>query len=547
MVFGSLVRTGFLELDDPLYITQNPLVTGGLGWAGVKAAFSSFHAGYWIPVTWTVLAAEYSAFGPSPSGYHAVSIALHAANTLLVYAFLARATGKRSGAAAAALLFAVHPLAVEPVAWACSQKDLLFTVFFLSGMTAYLAYGAKPSAGRYGAVTVLFALSLAAKPMAVTFPAALLLLDHWPLGRLSRRSLGRLLVEKIPWIVMAAAVSVATVFAHRAFGALPAGPGLGERLVNAIFSAGWYAVSTVLPYRLAVFYPYPAAGIAWYKPALAGGCLIATALVFFRMKTKPFLAVGLLFFLVTLLPASGILQAGAQAMADRFAYLPRLGLILILVYGGSLALARLRITQAQAAVFVAVAIAGYGVLCKIQTGFWQDRITLYTHALSVTQDNYIAENRLGRAFQEKGDLDAAIARYRKAAAIAPSYAAARNNIAGIYMARGMFGEAQGELSDFIRKYPEKAGPEIYNNLGAAAGNGGDAESAVRWFQKAAEAYPDNFSVHVNLGNAYFMNHEMEKAKAEYEKARAIEPDNLMIKKRLDVFTGKGFRKGQSPY
>jgi protein O-mannosyl-transferase len=339
-VFGAVRHFDFVTWDDPPYVTENPIVRAGLTWSGVVWAFTTAHGPYWHPLTWLSHMLDVQLYGLHAGGHHLTNLVLHVSNSVLLLLLLRRMTGALWKSAAVAALFAVHPLHVESVAWVAERKDVLSTLFWILTMWAYLTYARRPGAGRYAAVLLVFALALMAKPMVVTLPLILLLLDVWPLGRVSL-SWHRLVLEKTPMFALSAAAGVATIVVQQRVGALAAitsvTPGL--RVANALVSYGNYLAKTLWPARLAALYPYPQSLPAWPWLLTCGFGLAAISVAAVRLAPRrPYLMMGWFWYLLTLLPVIGLVQVGPQAMVDRFTYVPLVGVFVIVVWGASDAL-----------------------------------------------------------------------------------------------------------------------------------------------------------------------------------------------------------------
>jgi protein O-mannosyl-transferase len=402
-VFGRATGGGFLSLDDGIYVTGNPEVRAGLTAGGVRFAFTSFRGGPWHPLTWLSHMLDVELFGLDPAGHHATNVALHAATTAVLFLALAALTGAPWTSALAAALFGLHPLRAESVAWVAERKDVLAGLFFALALWAYAGYARRGGALRMAGVAVAMALGLMAKPSIVTLPFVLLLLDVWPLGRLDLfarpppwRQLGGLVAEKLPLFLLAAAASVLSVVSQGAGGGVASAEEapLAARLLNAVLAYGTYLRKTLWPSDLAVFYPYPRT-FPWLSLAVAALLLGGvSALALAQLRRRPWLAVGWLWFLGVMVPMVGLVQVGGQALADRYSYLPSIGLCLIAAFGlGELAG---RGPRARAAVVSAslLALAAGAALTWRQVGFWRDNATLYRHAYEVTDDNFLAATNL---------------------------------------------------------------------------------------------------------------------------------------------------------
>ena len=447
--FGGALSCGFVWFDDHGYVTENPAVTAGLTKAGLRWAWTTTHMYNWHPLTWLAHMGDAELYGLNPAGHHFSSLLLHAANAILLFFFLRRATGRAAPALAAAALWAVHPLRAESVVWISERKDVLAAFF---GLLALLAYGRR-AAGTAGVnapgcrkpcicwTALFFALSLLAKPAWVTLPCLLLLLDAWPLGRWPRTPAWKLVLEKTPLWLLAAGSCATTLAAQSAggavksFAALPA----GARLANAATAAVQYLRALVWPTDLAVYYPFPAGGAS--AAAVAGAAVLLlglTALAVAAARRAPWGLVGWLWFLGALVPMIGLVQVGGQAWADRYSYLPHIGLALALAGGWVGTPLRGVRSNGQTdaserrpylSILVGLLVAALVWLARAQTAVWRDTETLFRHALAVTRDNWLIHFNLANRYQLDGRRAEACAEYRAALAIAPNYAPAMNNLA----------------------------------------------------------------------------------------------------------------------
>lgn len=532
-LFGPVLDNGFISFDDPLYVSGNPHINGFTG-ENIAFAFGRFQAGYWIPVTWLSYMADFALWGEGPRGFHFTNILLHAINSLLLFLVFFRLTKSSWRSFLVAALFAVHPLNVESVAWISERKGLLAAFFSFASLLAYEAYYRKPDVLRYLAVFLTAALAMMAKPVAVMLPVLFLILDYWPLGRFSgpdfRASVGRLALEKTPVFALSLIFGIITVLAHRAFGALQSDLSFSIRVQNAVISYALYLKKMVWPFDLAVFYPHPAGGISMITAASCALLLVAATLFFLQLSARrPQVFAGWLWYLLAIFPAIGLAQAGGQAMADRFAYAPLIGIFFAISFslpGASTGLKRL-IVVACAGVVIFFAAAAVR-----QAGYWENPESLFGHAVAVTKDNYYAENRLGLALADKGEAHEATAHFEKAAALKPGYAAARNNLAGAYMANGEFDRAADELKALLKLNPKGATPEIYNNLGAATASNGDFSEAAGWFAKAAKLSPRDVRIRYNLANSLFLASRIPEAERELKAVLALDPTNEKARQRL---------------
>ncbi len=498
----------FITFDDNMYVAENRQVLAGISWPGIKWSFTSLDAGNWHPLTWLSHMLDSQLYGSWAGGHHVTNVAFHLANTLLLFLFLARVTQALWPSALVAALFALHPLHVESVAWVSERKDVLSTFFWLATLWAYGRYVAAPSVRRYLSVVLLFALGLMAKPMVVTLPFVLLLLDYWPLGRVEaglaavpgligenipnpgppKQVYWRLILEKIPLFVLAILSCLITLAAQRAGGSVMSlvhWP-LGPRLANALVAYIKYGVKLFWPPPMAMFYPL--APVPWWQ-ALAAGLilLIVSVLLLARARRYPYLAVGWLWYLGTLVPVIGLVQVGGQALADRYMYIPSIGMFIIVAWG------IFAVTKHWRHQKVVLALGSAVVLCAcfwatwIQVGYWRNSETLFTHTIQVTGPNYMAYHHLGTDLVNRGKLGQAIALYKQTLAIAPSYAPAYNNLGCVYARQGRFEEAVPYFKEAIRLSPYAL--SFYRNLAQAFLDQGKKSAAgavqeqVRWLKK----------------------------------------------------------------
>ncbi len=451
-VFAPTVHHGFFSFDDDLYVAGNRQVARGLTWPGAWWAFTSVgYASNWHPLAWLSHMADVQFLGMEPGRHHLVNVLLHAAAALLLFLLLRGLTGACWAPLLAAALFAVHPLRVESVAWIAERKDVLLGLCFMMTLLGYLRYLRKPGAGRFMAVVGLYALALLAKPMGVTLPLILLLLDAWPLGRLvaGDPALRRRVVwEKVPLLLLAAGSAVMTVLAQRRGGMVTSLERFtpGQRASNALVAAASYLGKTLWPSRLAVFYPHPEGSLPAGRVLGALALLVLLSGAALAARRRPYLRTGWLWFLVALLPVIGIVQVGVQAMADRYTYLPGIGLALAIAWGlGDLARLgpgrRLPVAAAAAVLVLALAVAA-----RLQTDLWRDDALLFRRALQVTRGNWVAEYNLGAVLAARGATEEAVAHYLNALTMRPASAAAHNNLANLLLQRG---EAAGALTHYL--------------------------------------------------------------------------------------------------
>lgn len=501
-LYATSLHNQFVNYDDPSYVLENPHVNTGLSVANVKWAFTGTASDNWHPLTWLSHMFDVTAFGLKPTGHHLDSIAWHALNAVLLFLLLRAATGYFLRSFAVAALFAVCPLNVESVAWVAERKSLICTTFLLLALFAYGAYVKQPSVARYLALMALFALGLMAKPMVITLPFALLLVDYWPLNRPAPAdgskgtSVAKLLLEKIPLLALSAASAAITIYAQRAGGAtrgfgtpIP----MSQRLANAIVSYATYLWKAVWPARLAVFYPHPEGALPIWKVAVAALVLIVISLAVWHWRERRYLVAGWLWFLGTLVPVLGIVQVGRQAMADRYAYIPFLGLFVMVVWLAADSLAPRRTPSAQwiLAAAASVAIIAYGCVSFVQIGYWQTSDSLFTHAIEVTGRNGVAEENLGVAMLQVGRPDLAFDHLKAAADDMPDFSTAHYDYGTVLQQAGRADKALHEYAlalQFTGDAEEAA--RIHNNVGSIMLQRNSIDDALREYNTALQLDPN---------------------------------------------------------
>jgi Flp pilus assembly protein TadD len=525
LTYSRVLHFDFVTFDDPEYVTANPHVQAGLSLAGVAWAFGSAAAGSWFPLTWLSHMLDCELFGLASGWHHFTNVWIHALSTLLWFAMLKRITGARWKSALVAFLFGLHPLHVESVAWVCERKDVLSALFWVLTLWAYAGYVGRPGRGRYVLTLFLFCLGLMAKPMLVSLPIVLLLLDRWPFRR------GVQILEKLPFFAASAAVSVVTYLVHRSAGALASFEvvPVTARFENALISYAVYILKMVWPVNLAVFYPYSQGSLV--APAVIAGIAIVTVtiLVIRVLPRWPYLAVGWLWYLVTLLPVIGLVQAGAQARADRFTYIPMIGVSIALVWGASEALeAWPHIRLALAAAVCSVCL----VLTWLQVGYWRDSISLYQHAIDVTSDNYVARFNLASVLEARGNSAEAVAQLRETVRIRPYFATAHAELGQLLAGQGQPEEALGELQAAVRLKPDSA--DAHFRLGSVLGTLGRAGDAAEEFSQAIRLQPENADAHYNLGIALAQGDKLPEAAREFSATVGLRPDDVDARFNLGI-------------
>jgi len=483
LLFARTGRFSFVVYDDDQYLTGNPRVQSGLSAEGVAWAFTTTHAANWHPLTWLSHMLDVELFGMDPGAHHRVNVAFHAANTLLLFLVLLRMTAAPGRSAFVAALFAVHPLHVESVAWVAERKDLLCAFFWFLALGAYARYAARPVLKRYLPVLLLFALALLSKPMAVTLPFVFLLLDFWPLGRASSPAgILRLLPEKIPLFVLTAASCAVTLVAQQQGGALAPLRALapGVRLAHALVAYAAYLGKTLWPASLAVFYPHP--GIAPPAWKVAGAILLLaalSALAVWRRDRSPWILTGWLWFLGTLVPVIGLVQVGEQAIADRYTYLPLVGIFLALAWELPEIARRCNLPGRALQAGAVLVLLPLAVASWVQTGYWKNGETLFEHTLRASPENWLAEVTLGAFREEEGKIDEAIAHYRNGLRLKPDFPFGHNNLGAILMRRGQVEEAIPHFREAVRILPDYLEAQ-YNLANALSRTGRHDEARIHF-------------------------------------------------------------------
>ncbi len=566
LIYGQVASHEFVTLDDPQYVHADPRISNGLTLPGLKFALTGPHASNWHPLTSLSHMLDSELFGAeiNDAGKHLlVNVALHAVNAVLLFLVLARMTGAFWASALVAALFAVHPLRVESVAWLSERKDVLSGLFWIFTLLAYDKYTRDPRAGRYILVACGLALGLLAKPMVVTLPLVLLLLDVWPLRRLrfqnasktdrvktgkpasstqrGTHSLRRLILEKVPLLVLAAASCAATVMAQADGGAIGSMAGLSFtwRLANTSLAYLTYVEKTIWPADLACFYPHPGfvgetgSAIPFGSVVFATTLLlVATSCVVFLFRRAPYLCLGWLWFLGTLVPVIGLVQVGEQALADRYTYLPAVGLYVAAAWGVRDVVARWPRVMGAVRVFIVAVLVVYATVAWRQAGTWKNSETLFRHALSVTQNNYLAHDGLGLALSDRGERSQAAAHHASALRINPLMPEANFNLGAIYLAQGSLAKARQLFERGLRARPGDT--EARDSLAVVYARQKAFSLAVSEHQKVTRLKPDNPKFQYNFGLTLSTMGELDKAASRFERALSLEPDNAATHYSLGI-------------
>ncbi|HEX8943118.1 MAG TPA: tetratricopeptide repeat protein [Gemmatimonadaceae bacterium] len=532
--YAGVWRNGFVSWDDPSYVSENAHVLGGLTWRGVAWAFTNTQGANWHPVTWLSHMLDVQLFGLDPGMHHAVSLLLHILNTVLLFGVLHRMTGALGRSAFVAALFAVHPLHVESVAWAAERKDVLSTLFWMLTMAAYVAYVERPQRRRYLLLLVVFALGLMAKPMLVTLPFVLLLLDLWPLARYERTTWYVLAREKIPLIGLALALSAVTFLAQQHAGAVQqlAGVPVGLRIANALVSYVRYIGKASWPAGLAALYPFPESLEGWKVLGAVIVLAAASVLAVAARRRRPYVTVGWLWYLGTLVPVIGFVQVGYQAMADRYTYIPMIGLFIVVAWGANELLAAWPARRIILASVASATLLASVALTYAQVQVWHDGVSLWQHTVAVTRKNFIAQTNLGYELAQRGRFDEAAAEYREALRISPNYILARQNLGLALASQGKYSEAIDAYQTALRLQPANA--VLRADFGLALANAQRDSDAIAQYQEALKLQPDLALAHVRLGNALVRQGNVSDAVAHYEQALRVEPSSAEAHNNLGV-------------
>jgi protein O-mannosyl-transferase len=541
VIYNSVNQNGFVNYDDDVYITANRHVQAGLNWSTIRWAFTTFDAANWHPLTWISHAVDFQLFKLNPAGHHYTNVLLHCANVVLLLLLLVQATQQTWPSLIAAAIFAVHPLNVESVAWAAERKNVLSMFFLLLALWAYQRYASKPSIARYTVVFLLFACGLMSKPQVITFPFLLLLWDCWPLRRLQfgspqaggtggrTRSLGSLFLEKIPLLALSAASAVVTLAGQQAGGAVrttieyPA----TVRIENAIGAYFDYVGRLLWPLRLAPMYPHPGDSLLAWQISVAALFVIGVSVLVLRFREKRYLVVGWFWFLGGLVPMIGLVQVGQQATADRYMYLPMIGLLLMLCWGLADWAAERRTRVVGLTCATAVVLAALGALTYRQVAFWHDSETLWTHAVAVTRDNYVAHINLGETFLNQERTEEAAVHFRAAVQIRPSDPAAHLNLGTCERRQKNYAPALQEDQSVLRLTSDK-GLRTYAlvNLGSDYRHLKDYPRARESYEAALQLNPETARAFVGLGVLAEKSGEFDEAVKNYSRAVELEPSDV---------------------
>ena len=561
--FLPALNNQFIDFDDDLYVTSNPHVHEGVNWTSISWAFHSTQINNWHPVTWLSHCLDWQLFGNNPWGHHLVSVLVHTINGVLLMLALYLMTRAPWRSFFVAALFAVHPLRVESVAWIAERKDLLSTFFGLSAIIAYVRYQAQastnptllpprknPRAFRAATFYILslafFILSLMSKPMLVTLPFVLLLLDYWPLKRIASGSASthrvpRWLSDKIPFLLAAIASSYITFITQRSGGAMRSLESLTffQRATNALVSYGRYLLNEIWPNNLSVFYPHPGNWPLAIVLCVLLPLIAITGLALYSRKAWPFLLVGWLWYLGTLTPVLGLIQVGRQAMADRYTYFPIIGIALAIVWGLCALLEARHQSPQWLALTGSITIVFLALATRHQVAYWKNSETLLNHAIEVTQGNYLAYNNLGTALQRQNRTDEAAAAFRQAIKFYPADAEAHVNLGNALCRKGQVDEGIKEFGTAIQLRPDSV--QAHHNLGLAFLNRGHFDEGIKELETTTKLRPDVASAHFELARALAYLGRKEEAIREAQEALRLKPDQREPRQLLDALRGSSQR------
>ena len=532
-LYNPVNRHPFVNYDDDRYITENLHVHNGLTWRTITWAFTATEQGNWHPLTWLSHALDYQLFHQNPAGHHLTSLLIHAANAVLLFLFLMYATRRLGPSLFVAALFALHPINVESVAWVAERKNVLCTFFFFATLIAYCWYARQPDWRRYLVFAGLFVLGLMSKPMVITLPFVLLLLDYWPLGRIrgghadaTAAPLSKLVVEKLPLIALSAASAVITMQAQRAGGAMrsTAQFSLAVRLENAVMAYAMYLWKMIWPSHLSPIYPHPGDSLAGWQVGTSALVLLAMTAVALKFRARRYLLTGWLWFLGTLVPVIGLVQVGDQAMADRYAYIPLVGIFIMIAWRIADLADSKQIGLVVRVIPAACVLLALSFATNRQLGYWSSNYDLWTHAVAVTGRNFIAQDNLGGALLWLGKTDEAYLHFQAAAEINPLDPMSRSNL-GAYL------QEHGHMAEAIEKYNRvitlTSDPGLlaatYANLGAAYRKLGEDEKARTSYDQALQLNPNQYNAYLGLGELLEKQSRLDDAISNYSKAVELRP------------------------
>ncbi|MEP6709269.1 MAG: tetratricopeptide repeat protein, partial [Verrucomicrobiota bacterium] len=550
VLYWPLTRYGFVNFDDDKYVASNPPVRAGLTLESVRWAFMAGHASNWHPVTWLSHMLDCQLFGVNAGAMHLVNVLFHTANSLLLFLLLRRATGQEGRSLCAAALFALHPLHVESVAWISERKDVLSTLFWLLATWCYVSYVLESRRKGYWLCLLFFTLGLMAKPMLVTLPVVFLIMDYWPLQRFSRARLRPLLMEKLPFLCLSMASTVVTFFVQQKAVTKLDELSFTSRMLNAVISYLAYLGKTFWPANLVIFYPHPITYPAYQGILSSVGLVLITITVWWLRYRRPYLIFGWFWYVVTLLPVIGLVQVGSQAMADRYSYVPLIGIFVALIWGLRDCLRYFAWNQAYSVTGASLVFAACAIATHHQLYYWKDSVTLFKHALASTTGNLVAHINLGAALMGEGKnsealqhylaavkikpgnakahynlgialaslgrMDEAIKHYRIALLIDPTYTKSLRALADSLLRSGKTSAALAHYQSLLKTEPDNA--DVHFIVGNTLIGGGDVTGGIKHLREVVRIEPKNFDAQLNLASALASQNKVEEAIASYQKA-----------------------------
>jgi protein O-mannosyl-transferase len=541
-IYSQVQYHEFINYDDDIYITNNLNVQTGFTSESLEWAITNFITGNWSPVIWFSHMLDYQLYGLQPKGHHFTSLSFHISNSLLLFFVIFRMTGGIWKSSFVATMFALHPLNVESVAWAAERKNVLSTFFMFLTMLSYIRYADKPTFKRYCLVFLFFSLGLMTKPMLVTLPFVLLLLDYWPLARLNfdhntydlsisekYPSKYSLVLEKIPLFLISVAISIVTFIAQKSSGAMNFTENLtfALRLSNAMVSYLEYLEKMFWPHKLSIFYPHPVTALSLWQGIFCGLSLLAITIISIRLiRRAPYFIVGWFWFLGTMVPVSGIVQVGGQSMADRYAYIPIIGIFIIIAWGVPELISKWRHKEKVLPISAGIIVFIFMILTWKQVSYWKNSITIFNHSIRVTDNKYpgfaLVYNNLGLSQLANNNNDDAIFNFKRAIMLNPKFPAAYSNLGNVMVSEGMYDEAISLYITSIKIKPDYA--DAYNNLGNALHAKGKYEQAILVFNNAIKIKSDFYQAYNNLGNALLAERMYEEAISMYKFSIKLNPD-----------------------
>jgi Flp pilus assembly protein TadD len=541
-VFWQVCTYGFINYDDPDYVYENRNIQSGITFKSIKWAFTTGYFANWHPLTWLSYMLDWQLFGLKAEYYHLTNLIFHIANTLLLFVVLKQMTHRIWPSAFVAALFALHPLHIESVAWVAERKDVLSTFFWMLTMFAYVRYTRHPGVTGYLLTLLSFALGLMAKPMLVTIPFVLLLLDYWPLDRFSPKrrkagtkySLSYLLIEKVPLFALTLASCIVTFIVQRKGGAMHVGKNydLSVRLANAFISYLQYIIKMIWPARLSMIYPHPGPNVSILHAVISSALLLAVTIIILRYaRDYRYLVTGWFWYLGTLVPVIGFVQVGNEAFADRYSYITLIGLFIIIGWGLPDLMTRWRYKKIALTLTALLTILAISICTHFQLRHWQNSLTLFKHALDVTEDNYLAHHRIAAALREQGRLDETIYHYKRVLEINPRVVEVYLDLGAALTAKGEFSEAVSLYNKALQIAPDFI--ELRINLGIALIGSGKLTEAAEEYEKVLRIQPQNTFAHNNLGVIFLRQGKFDEAIEHFRRAIQIDPNNTTARNSLN--------------